>query len=259
MQSQHKQGWRKRLGLFFGALAALAVITQTHAGTEVPTSEAASSVDSAATHNVAQQIRSQLIDNARRRWPQAAVTVQLNLPPKQLRLRSCTALEVTPRGTRVYGRIPVALRCSAPTAWQLFAQAQVQVELPVAIAAKPIPRGHTLASGDVTLAPRNLSELRSGFVTDLSHAMGYLSSRPLNPEAVLYSNTMKRPITVPKGQRVSIAGGRGLVRIGAQGEALEPGMRGEQIKVRNLQSGRELHAWVVGPGRVSRHWPNPES
>lgn len=193
------------------------------------------------------------------RWPNAEVDVELTLVPEPLRLSHCTDLQITARGSKTYGRLPISLRCTAPTAWQLFLQAQVEVVVPVVITSRSVPRGAILSIGDLELAPRNLRNLRQHFVTDLTEAAGHLSKRPLTPKAVVYSSTLQRPITISKGQRVAISGGQGPVQIAAQGEALEPGMRGEQIKVRNLQSGRELHAWVLGPGRVASHWRDPDS
>lgn len=212
-----------------------------------------------ATTTAEQQIREQLIQAATNRWPQASVTVDLALVPERLHLSHCDKLKITPRGNRLYGRIPISIRCSQPKPWQLFVQAQVEVELPVLTVTTNISRGHKLKASDLTYASRKLQDLRPQFITDRTHALGYLSTRALNAEGVVYSNALKQPVTVPKGQRVAIAGGQGIIRIAAQGEALEAGMQGDQIKVRNVQSGREVHAWVVGPGRVARHWPNPES
>lgn len=223
------------------------------------TTTSAATESQAATATAEEQIREQLTQAAMARWPQATVTVNLALVPERLRLSNCDTLNITPRGNRLYGRIPVSIRCTQPKPWQLFVQAQVEVELPVLTVTTNLSRGHRLKASDLAYAPRKLQDLRPQFITDTTAALGYLSTRALNAESVVYSNAIKQPVTVPKGQRVAIAGGHGIIRIAAQGEALEAGMRGDQIKVRNVQSGREVYAWVVGPGRVARHWPNPES
>lgn len=249
-QRQTRQRWWFCFGL--GACIAACV------GSNIAIAQTTNAAEQA-TADVAERVREHLKQAALQRWPQATVDVQLTLVSDRLRLSTCTDLQIKARGNRPYGRLPVSLRCTAPTAWQLFVQAEVEVELPVVIATQSVPRGQILTTSDLHYAPRKLRELRQHFVINLEQAVGYLSSRPLSTEAVVYSTSLTRPITVPKGQRVAISGGQGPIRIAAQGEALEAGMRGDQIKVRNVQSGRELYAWVVGPGRVARHWPNPES
>lgn len=245
------------IGLCVVASVSLAIATTSVAST--PTTETATATIQQATASAEQQIREQLTQAAIARWPQATVMVDLALVPERLRLSNCNQLKITPRGNRLYGRIPVSIRCTQPKPWQLFVQAQVEVELPVLTVTTNVARGHRLKASDLAYAPRKLHDLRPQFITDTTQALGYLSTRALNAEGVVYSNAIKQPVTVPKGQRVAIAGGQGIIRIAAQGEALEAGMHGDQIKVRNVQSGREVYAWVVGPGRVARHWPNPES
>lgn len=216
-------------------------------------------IPATATQDPTAKVIAHLEQAALERWPNARVSVELTFVPEPLRLTQCTDLKIKARGAKPYGRLPVSLRCTAPQTWQLFLQAQVEVIAPVVITARSVPRGVTLNASDLELAPRNLRNLRQHFVTDLEEAIGHLSKRPLANKSVVYSSTLARPITIPKGQRVAISAGQGPVQIAAQGEALEAGMRGEQIKVRNIQSGRELHAWVLGPGRVTSNWHNPDS
>ena len=59
------------------------------------------------------------------------------------------------------------------------------------------------------------------------------------------------PIAVERGSKVQIVARRGGVEITGVGEALSAGRIGSQVRVRNQSSGRIVHGWVTGPGRVS--------
>ncbi|WP_297773277.1 flagellar basal body P-ring formation chaperone FlgA [uncultured Roseovarius sp.] len=56
---------------------------------------------------------------------------------------------------------------------------------------------------------------------------------------------------VNKGAPVTIAGGKGPIRIETAGVALEPGQLGQAIQVTNARSGQLVHAIVTGLNKVT--------
>src|SRR5690606_29040280 len=98
---------------------------------------------------------------------------------------------------------------------------------------------------------RNLGELRELFFTDLDDVVGQQARRHLAPGEVVLASQLARPIAVERGSKVQIVARRGAVEITSAGEALSAGEVGSQVRVRNQSSGRIVHAWVTGPGRVS--------
>jgi flagella basal body P-ring formation protein FlgA len=93
--------------------------------------------------------------------------------------------------------------------------------------------------------------LRSLFYTDPAVVVGKEARRNLAASAVVVASQLAEPLAVERGNKVQIVARRGGVEITSAGEALSDGRLGAQVRVRNLNSGRIVHAWVESPGRVA--------
>jgi len=67
---------------------------------------------------------------------------------------------------------------------------------------------------------------------------------------LLLSSHLKAAQLIAAGEQVQILSQSGSIRVQMSGEALSGGSLGQQIRVRNLTSGRVLRARVVAPGLV---------
>ena len=128
--------------------------------------------------------------------------------------------------------------------------------VPVVVARDSIIRGTTLTAGDLSLEPRDLATLRGQYLTRIAAAAGFETKGPLRADQVIYGTQLKQPMAVHRGDRVAIIANRGAVQINARGEALQNGMTGAQIRVKNLQSERIVHAWVRAAGLVATSPPH---
>lgn len=194
-----------------------------------------------------------LVSRAAAEFPDAEITATTVPLDPRLRLAPCEQLDLDPRGTQRHGRIPVALRCLAPQPWSVFVTAEVNVILPVLVAARPLARGQLVSAEDVQLLPTDLTRVRREFLTDMNDAVGAQVTRALPARAVIYPALLKPPLAVRKGDRVTLLAQRGSVSIQVRGEALRDGMVGAQIPVRNGQSERTVYGWIRGPGVVATH------
>lgn len=192
-----------------------------------------------------------LLAAARADYPGADVRVTVNALDARLRFPGCDHLQLTPHGQRGYGRMSVTLRCDAPRAWAASVTASVEVWRPVVVAVHGLPSGSTIQADDIALEPRDLADVRDQFIGELERVVGWTTRRPIGPGTVLSARALVAPITVSKGDQVNIRSGQGPVVVTMHGTALDNGMSGEQIAVRNLQSERIIKAWVVAPGLVS--------
>jgi len=200
---------------------------------------------------VTEQVRALLHAKADTAYPDAEISVQVAPLDPRLTLAPCSELTLTPRSTQNYGRIPVAAQCHAPHGWSVFLTGEVSVVVPVVVAREAVNRGTTLGEAQLTLEPRNLGRLRNQHLTRISKAAGMETKSPLRANQVIYATQLKAPLAVRRGERVTILADRGPVRINARGEALQNGMMGAQIRVKNLQSERIVHAWVRAEGLVA--------
>ncbi|MEZ5558420.1 MAG: flagellar basal body P-ring formation chaperone FlgA [Pseudomonadales bacterium] len=244
-----RTGFTRRLkfprSLKIGAATAALVVAAGSAAT-VAAAAVAQDLDS-----IADQVARLLADAANAAYPDGRVSVDVQPVDPRVRLAACEDVEAQPRGQQVHGRVAVAVRCSAPQAWSIFMTADVRVEVPVVVARSPVRRGERLAAGQLETSYQDLSRLRSGFYREAADVAGLEATRNLSAGTVLVPAQLKEPLAVLRGDRVHLSARRGAALIATQGEALDNGSVGDQIRVRNLTSERIVHAWISAPGRVS--------
>lgn len=212
---------------------------------------AAPAVARPATALLLDQAAGHVGDAAARAYPGGRVAVQMVPLDPRLTLTPCEDLSLEIPGGRVLGRVAVHARCRAPSPWQIYLTAQVEVELPVVVVTRPVPRDSVVRAGDVTLAEQDLAQLRDGYLTELDDVVGMSARTSLRADAVLYQRQLSAPRLVSRGDLVTLATVVGQVTVTTRAEALSDGVYGEQIEVRNPRSERVVSAWVTGAGRVS--------
>ncbi|MBW2096090.1 MAG: flagellar basal body P-ring formation protein FlgA [Deltaproteobacteria bacterium] len=107
------------------------------------------------------------------------------------------------------------------------------------------------------IGPRDLVEVteksvRSGGteVLSLEQVVGKRAARTLQMGQVVKREMVEIPPAVRKGDRVIIKAENGSVAVSTLGKVMEEGRSGEQIRVINISSGKEIFANVIGPGQV---------
>jgi len=159
-------------------------------------------------------------------------------------------------------RQSVRARCDAPS-WQLFLQVtvrgtasatQASVTTPglvmrtVWVSPQMLKRGTVIHPGLLQQATQALPSSDTQLVSDPRevHNMELLRDWPANTP--LRSYDVKPTQLVKRGQQVlvSIGEGRGF-QITVRAEAQQDGLMGEQIRLKNIESGRLLSAVVSGP------------
>ncbi|MEW5992787.1 MAG: flagellar basal body P-ring formation chaperone FlgA [Candidatus Zixiibacteriota bacterium] len=182
------------------------------------------------------------------RQPQVTVAA---LDPR-LRLAACEVpLEAfTPPGQRTMGATTVGVRCGAPVAWTVYVQATVALIRPVLVARRPLPRGTALTSADVDVIEQDVARLSLGYLIDLKDIDGMILRRSVTAGAVLHPALVQPPVSIRRGERVTILGQVAGIEVRMEGQAMADGAKGALIRVRNLSSGRDIEGVVVGPGLV---------
>ena len=175
--------------------------------------------------------------------------------PAAAHLKPCTEMRAEIKSKHLYGRVPVHVRCEAPSPWSLYASAEVTVEVPVVTSLRAIARGERITRDAIALTPQALQLTRTQTLTRLEDALGKVARRALQPNRALTLNHLMTPDAVTKGERVQISANNGRVQIQAFGTALANGKIGERIQVRNDISRRIIHPWVIAPGQVATRPP----
>ncbi len=163
-------------------------------------------------------------------------------------------------------RESVRVRCAQP-AWQIFLRVQTATAaVPAASqttqAAAPVNRTtvitrHLIQRG-TQLQPAMLEEvsrptlgLDPQAVSSLNDVVNAEATRDLPAGQVVRSNDIRRAVLVKQGQSALMTVGQGKgFEITIRVEAMQDGRMGEQIRLKNTESGRLVTGTVTGPGAV---------
>jgi flagella basal body P-ring formation protein FlgA len=127
---------------------------------------------------------------------------------------------------------------------------KITVRQEVVKAARKISPGQTLGKEDVTLVAEQSSNLQRDVLTNLEDVLGKRAVRSIQPGQPITSQMTEDPPVVKKGNGVLILAQNELIRVSTRGKAMEDGRLGEEVRIMNLSSGKEIFATVKGPGVV---------
>jgi len=178
--------------------------------------------------------------------------IVINPIDERLRLRRCDhdpIAELAP-GAKPDGNTTVNVRCEEPVRWSVFVPARVERYDAVIVVVRPLGRDQVIQSEDVRLERRKLSELAGGYVTDPESVIGWQAKRALVPGQVINGSLIKPRLLIRRGETVTLISQTSGVRVSALGEALEDGIAGQRIRVRNRSSKRVVDGIVEAPGIV---------
>lgn len=162
----------------------------------------------------------------------------------------------------------VRVRCPQP-AWQQYVRVNVSGKAPetvaqaprdkpteppkrwVLVASVPLQRGMTLNETHVQRVQVDTSGMPVNVLEQASEVMHAEVVRDVRPGVPLRSHDIRPTVLVKRGQMVLLSVGQAQgFQISARVEAMQDGRFGEQIRLKNRDSGRELSGRVQGPNQV---------
>lgn len=173
-----------------------------------------------------------------------------NLDPR-LRLAACESplfVEVQGAG-ELRGRVNLKVSCLDKN-WFIYLSADIALYLKVVVAKTDLQRKTSLVSSMLDLAEVDVSRVRGDYFTQFAEVQGLLLRNRLRAGDVISSANLLASDAVNRGEQVSIVATNGTLSVRMGGEALDSGKIGDQVRVRNQQSGRVVRALVVGRGKV---------
>ncbi|MDN5850792.1 MAG: flagellar basal body P-ring formation protein FlgA [Nitrococcus sp.] len=174
-----------------------------------------------------------------------------HLDPR-LRLTACGAplQPFLPNGQPSVGRLTVGVRCPGPKPWRLYVPVQITRHLEVLVAARPLPRGVVLTQDAIRDERRNVADLSRAWYTDPKQLLGLETRQAIRSGEVFSPQLLISPRLIHRGQELILFATSGTMTVTMKGEALEDGVEGDVIRVRNLSSERIVEGRVVGIDRV---------
>lgn len=171
----------------------------------------------------------------------------------RLRLPACQSpLAIEPHANaELRGRVNLRVTC-LDRDWFIYLAADIRRLVPVVVARNAIPRGTGLTPNLLALQEMDVSRLRGNYYTAIQDVTGMRLRNRLRPGDAVTNVNLMASDAVNRGDQVMIlaVSGTGALGVRMAGEALDNGKVGDQVRVKNLQSGRVIRALVVGRGQV---------
>nr|PMH98553.1 flagella basal body P-ring formation protein FlgA [Shewanella sp. 10N.286.48.A6] len=202
----------------------------------------------------------QVLDAELQQWQRQAglasikQSIKVTIPSGASRLAACPNQVSIGVGTRLpFGNVQRRASCEA-LGWSLFIRARVTVNAKVPVANRPLARGEHIAAGDIELQWLKLTASDRDLITQSQQLIGNQVSHKVRRYRAIKVSQITSPQWVNIGDRVVIEAKLNGFYANMTGEALESGGEGATIRVRNLSSGKVIHAYPISPGRVSTHF-----
>ncbi|MBW1801916.1 MAG: flagellar basal body P-ring formation protein FlgA [Deltaproteobacteria bacterium] len=160
--------------------------------------------------------------------------------------------EVLERGSGLLGHVPlvISFRVDGKSIRKVPVSGKVSVTQRFLKAAKRIKSGMDIERGDIVLAMEERMSLRDQAMTDPEDVVGKRAVRTIQPGQIITAKLVDEPPMVKKGKTVIIKAENRWLRVTALGKVLENGSMGDQVRVLNISSGKEVFSTVRGPGLV---------
>lgn len=188
---------------------------------------------------------------------------QKRYPQTELRLRDIQSItpfeaeagrlrwEITPSSPRLLDshRFNLILRSDGKVVKNMTLSIDLEALAPVAIAADDLPRGTILTPEDLTMVTMDLATLRSPCL-DAQELVGKKLRRSIRMGAPFMLSALETPPLVKRGDMVTITASKGSLTVTARGLAQENGSADDTIRVKNINSQKEIFCRVTAPSAV---------
>ncbi|MET0519437.1 MAG: flagellar basal body P-ring formation chaperone FlgA [Burkholderiaceae bacterium] len=191
---------------------------------------------------------------------QARVEVSVGQLDPRLKLAPCRQVQAyLPPGLPMWGRSRIGLRCldgqqagagaAGQARWNVSLPVLVKVYAKVLVAAAPLPAGTVLTQAELAQAEIDIAAEPGAVFTEAADLAGRTLARPLGAGDAVRSASLKQRQWFAAGTTVTVQVLGSGFAIASEGQAMAPGMEGQDVKVR-FESGRIVTGRAVGERRV---------
>ncbi len=188
-------------------------------------------------------------------WPLGQVTYRDIRVPEVIYLpRGKLTHKIKPLGRRGYvGEVSLLVTFFVDGVRQRSVRisGQVDVRQEVVVARQDLKRHQEIGPATVGLQVMNMAEMPTTALTRVSEAIGMQTRQPIRTGELVLSRMLERMPLIKRGDRLVVVAESASLRVETFARALEDGYEGEQVRVVNSNTGRELYGRVVGPRQVA--------
>jgi flagella basal body P-ring formation protein FlgA len=182
--------------------------------------------------------------------PGARLEVEVGSLDPRLKLAPCARITpYLPNGMRLWGRARVGLRCDEGARWNVFLSVTIKVFAPAWSAARELPAGTVVDASHLALEEVDLAADPGVPIGQPQVAIGRTLVRALHAGQAVRQSDLKARQWFAAGDTVRVLTTGSGFAISADGQALNPGIEGQPVKVRT-EGGRILSGRPVGERRI---------
>jgi flagella basal body P-ring formation protein FlgA len=161
------------------------------------------------------------------------VSVKVGAVDPRTALAGCPAPEAFLQpGARAWGKTTVGVRCTAPSSWTIYIQAQVNVKADYVAAAVPLAQGQPVEQGQLMLVKGDIAAMPNGIITDMAQAIGRTPTVSLAAGTPLRLDTLRSKPVVQQNQAVRLVLNGNGFNVSAEGRAIGTAGEGQVVQVR---------------------------
>jgi flagella basal body P-ring formation protein FlgA len=161
------------------------------------------------------------------------VSVKVGAVDPRTALAGCPAPEAFLQpGARAWGKTTVGVRCSAPSAWTIYIQAQINVKAEYVAAAVPLAQGQAVEQGQLMLVKGDIAAMPNGIITDMAQALGRTPTVSLAAGTPLRLDTLRSKPVVQQNQAVRLVLNGNGFSVSSEGRAIGTAGEGQVVQVR---------------------------
>lgn len=161
-------------------------------------------------------------------------------------------IQIERLGRASSGRLPirVSVDVNGAPATRFLATAIVDDWRAVPILNRTVERGELIEPTDISIVRMNMAEQPADLADDDESVVGKRTKARINAGAAVRRSQIDLPPTIAKGQKVMMIYDAGGLHVTAIGIALEDGVTGSDINLKNETSGKTIRARIIGESRV---------
>jgi len=146
-------------------------------------------------------------------------------------------------------RTTYAISCQQPE-WKSFIPVSQKILVTAIKAIAPIRRKQKINANNTVIGKVDLTQIRGQVYSPAQPPYGLIAKRNININTFITKELTELPIIIKRGQNILISAQSGQITVKMNGVAAENGTLGQQIKVKNISSGRFVYGKVVSEGEI---------
>ncbi|WP_440055599.1 flagellar basal body P-ring formation chaperone FlgA [Pseudoalteromonas sp. T1lg65] len=139
-------------------------------------------------------------------------------------------------------QVTVQIRCEDLTGWTQYVHVRIEHLFPVLVSTTMLAKGSVITEQDIKTEYQPKRFRRAAYIEDEKLLVGSRTKRNIREGQPFTDNQI---CMVCKGDTIIIYAKTRTLTIKTSGEALQDGNIGEQVRVKNLRSGKTLRAKVI--------------